>query len=35
VAEFGDTADLLEWARACGEKGVLCDRPAFRPELVL
>jgi 8-oxo-dGTP pyrophosphatase MutT (NUDIX family) len=35
VAEFGNTADLLEWARACGDKGVLCDRPAFRPERVL
>ena len=34
VAAFGRTADLLEWARACGNKGVLCDRPAFRPGIV-
>lgn len=31
VAKFPDTSSLLAWARACGEKGVVCDQPAFRP----
>ena len=31
VAKFADTSSLLAWARACGEKGVVCDQPAFRP----
>jgi 8-oxo-dGTP pyrophosphatase MutT (NUDIX family) len=35
VAYFASIAELLEWARACGEKGVLCDQPAFKPEMVL
>ena len=34
VAGFATTSDLLEWARACGEKGVICDKPAFPPEEV-
>ena len=32
IAKFSDTASLLEWARACGERGVICDQPAFRPK---
>ena len=35
VAAFGSTDDLLLWARACGDKGVICDQPAFKPEMVL
>ena len=35
VAEFTDTGSLLDWARACGEQGVVCDQPAFRPEEVV
>jgi 8-oxo-dGTP pyrophosphatase MutT (NUDIX family) len=35
VAALGCTADLLAWARACGDKGVLCDQPAFKPRLVM
>lgn len=35
VAVLSTTADLLRWAKACGNKGVICDKPAFRPELVL
>lgn len=31
VAEYVDASTLLAWARACGEKGVICDQPAFRP----
>lgn len=31
VAKFADTSALLTWAQACGEKGVICDQPAFRP----
>ena len=30
VAKFSDTAALLDWAAACGERGVICDQPAFR-----
>ena len=32
VAQFASTAELLEWARCCAEKGVICDQPAFAPE---
>lgn len=32
VVQFPDTRSLLAWAKACGEKGVVCDQPAFRPE---
>lgn len=32
IAKFSDTTSLLEWARACGERGVICDQPAFRPK---
>ena len=32
IARFTDTASLLAWANACGEQGVICDQPAFRPE---
>jgi 8-oxo-dGTP pyrophosphatase MutT (NUDIX family) len=35
VAEFSDVASLLAWAKACGEQGVICDQPAFRPEELL
>lgn len=32
VAKFSDTTALLAWAAACGERGVVCDQPAFRPK---
>ena len=32
VAKFSDIAALITWAAACGQKGVVCDQPAFRPE---
>lgn len=35
VAEFSDVDALLAWASACGEQGVICDQPAFRPEEVV
>lgn len=35
VANFPDTASLLNWAKACGKKGVICDQPAFRPKEVV
>jgi len=35
VAEFSDVDLLLAWAKACGEQGVICDQPAFRPEEVV
>ena len=34
VAQFRSTAELLDWARCCAEKGVICDQPAFAPELL-
>ena len=34
VSRFNATEDLLEWAKACGDKGVICDQPAFSPELL-
>ena len=30
VARLPDTAALVEWAAACGTRGVVVDRPAFR-----
>lgn len=35
VAQFDSITELLQWAEACGEKGVVCDQPAFPPEAVL
>jgi 8-oxo-dGTP pyrophosphatase MutT (NUDIX family) len=32
IAKLEDTTALLAWAAACGEKGVVCDQPAFRPK---
>jgi len=32
VAKLSDTSALIAWAAACGEKGVVCDQPAYRPE---
>ena len=32
LAKFDATSPMLEWARACGEKGVICDQPAFSPD---
>lgn len=32
VAEFSDTTSMLEWASACGERGVVCGQPAYRPK---
>ncbi|MGI9272010.1 MAG: NUDIX hydrolase [Woeseiaceae bacterium] len=32
VGRFNSTDDLVLWAKACGEKGVICDQPAFSPE---
>jgi 8-oxo-dGTP pyrophosphatase MutT (NUDIX family) len=34
VAEFADTGSLLAWAKACSAEGVICNQPAFRPELI-
>ena len=34
VAQFESTAALVEWARCCAEKGVICDQPAFAPEML-
>lgn len=34
VAKFSDTESLLEWAKGCGARGVVCDQPAFRPNEV-
>lgn len=34
VAQFESTSALLEWARRCAAKGVICDQPAFAPELL-
>ena len=31
VAEFDSAASLLDWARQCAAKGVVCDQPAFAP----
>jgi len=35
VARFSTVRELLQWAMACGAKGVRADRPAFRPEELL
>lgn len=32
LASFSDTRDLVGWAKACEDRGVLRDRPAFPPE---
>ncbi len=32
LARFNSTLPMLEWARACGEKGVICDQPAYSQE---
>ena len=29
LTQFDATLPMLDWARACGEKGVICDQPAF------
>lgn len=34
VACFTRSADLLAWASACGERGVICDQPAFKPTML-
>lgn len=34
IAEFQSTASLSEWAQCCAQKGVVCDQPAFGPELL-
>lgn len=34
VAQFESASALLEWARRCADKGVICDQPAFAPELL-
>lgn len=32
MVRFTSTQELLDWARACGKHGVICDQPAFKPE---
>ncbi len=32
IARLADTSALVEWAAACGERGVVCDQPAYRAE---
>lgn len=32
LARFDSTESMIEWAAACAEQGVICDRPAFKPE---
>ena len=34
VAQFDSTSALCAWARSCGEKGVICDQPAYAPEIL-
>ena len=34
IANFDSTTALCEWARCCAEKGVICDQPAFSPDLL-
>ena len=34
VAEFDSTTALLQWSQQCAAKGVVCDQPAFGPELL-
>ena len=34
LAQFESTDALCEWAQRCAEKGVVCDQPAFGPELL-
>ncbi len=35
LKRFNSIQTMIEWARSCGEKGVICDQPAFPPEDVL
>ena len=35
LKRFNSIPAMIDWARACGEKGVICDQPAFLPEDVL
>lgn len=32
VARFDSMSEMLQWAKACARKGVVCDQPAFPPE---
>ena len=34
VAEFESPEELIRWAQACGDKGVVCDQLAYSPELL-
>lgn len=34
VAQSDSTESLCEWAKRCAQKGVICDQPAFSPEVV-
>ena len=34
LAEFESTDVLLEWAARCAARGVVCDQPAFGPEVL-
>lgn len=34
VACFTCPPDLVAWASDCGEKGVVCDQPAFKPTML-
>lgn len=34
VAQSDSTESLCEWAQRCAQKGVICDQPAFSPEVV-
>ena len=34
VAQFASTAELIDWAARCAQQGVVCDQPAFAPELL-
>ncbi len=33
LRHFDATSSMLDWARACGAKGVICDQPAFSPDV--
>jgi 8-oxo-dGTP pyrophosphatase MutT (NUDIX family) len=35
IAQFDSMSELLQWAKACGDKGVICDQPAFAARSVL
>ena len=34
VAQIDSTRELLAWAHRCAQKGVVCDQPAFAPEML-